>query len=283
MARVEALTTGQLLDRVFSLYTKNFALFFSIAAIPQLIYLVFASIPALSVGFGAIVPGTPTAIVVSVGSVIVGYLFKIMALGVSQGAATVAVSDLYLGQPTAVGKCYRQTMPLTWRLIGLVLGYGLLVGLGFFLLIVPGVYWAITYALAVAVMAIERVSFSEAMSRSGDLVKGNRGRIAIIFLLNFVLNIVIVYGLTLPTVFLSVLIAKGHPTMAHLMTLVVGTLAGALSSPIGLIGFTLAYYDARVRKEAFDLEYMMQTDALPPAPVPPAPAAPDANAAGSGQ
>jgi hypothetical protein len=174
-------------------------------------------------------------------------------------------------------------MPLTWRLIGLVLGYGLLVGLGFFLLIVPGVYWAITYALAVAVMAIERVSFSEAMSRSGDLVKGNRGRIAIIFLLNFVLNIVIVYGLTLPTVFLSVLIAKGHPTMAHLMTLVVGTLAGALSSPIGLIGFTLAYYDARVRKEAFDLEYMMQTDALPPAPVPPAPAAPDANAAGSGQ
>jgi hypothetical protein len=142
------------------------------------------------------------------------------------------------------------------------------------------VYWAITYGLSTAVMAIERVSFSEAMSRSSDLVKGNRGRIALIFLLSFVLNLVIVYGLTLPTLFLSVYLMKGYPTVAHLMTLFVSTLAGALSSPIGLIGFTLAYYDARVRKEAFDLEYMMQTDVLPPAPTAPDG---DANAAGGAQ
>ena len=280
MARVEALTTGQLLDRVFSLYTKNFLLFFSIAVIPHLIYLVFASAPTIMTGFGLGSSNPTTVAIVSGLCVFAGLLVQMMALGVSQGASTVAVSDLYLGQPTSVGKCYRQTMPMMWRLIGLVLGYGLLVGLGFLLLIVPGVYWALTYALAVAVMAIERVSFSEAMSRSSDLVKGNRGRIFLIFVLNLVLNMVIVYGLTIPTVLLSTLVIKNHPEIARLMTLVVSTLAGSLASPIGLIGFTLAYYDARVRKEAFDLEYMMQTDLVPPPPVTPAP---DTNAASSGQ
>jgi hypothetical protein len=280
MARVEALTTGQLLDRVFSLYTKNFALFFSIAAIPHLIYLVFASIPTLALGFGLVGRVESSYFVLTACCYGVGFILQFMAHGVSQGAATVAVSDLYLGQPTAAGKSFRQTMPLIWRLIGLALGYGLLVGLGFVLLIVPGVYWAITYALALSVMAIERVSFSEAMSRSSDLVKGNRGRIALIYLLNIVLTFVIVYGLTLPTLFLSMLIVKNHPTVAQLINLLVSTLAGALASPIGLIGFTLAYYDARVHKEAFDLEYMMQTDALPPAPLAPVP---DASAAGNGQ
>lgn len=279
MARVEALTTGQLLDRVFSLYTKNFPLFFSIAIIPHLIYLVFASVPTLLSGFGLASSNPTTVLVVGGGCLIVGFILKFMALGVSQGASTVAVSDLYLGQPTSVGKCYRETMPMAFRLIGLALGYGLLVFLGFMLLIAPGIYWALTYALATAVMAIERVSFSEAMSRSSDLVKGNRGRIFLIFLLNIVINLAIVYGLMIPTVVLSTFIIKNHPEIARLMTLVVSTLAGALASPIGLIGFTLAYYDARVRKEAFDLEYMMQTDLVPP-PVTPVP---DTNAASSGQ
>lgn len=278
MARVEALTTGQLLDRVFSFYTKNFVLFFTIAAIPQIIYLAFAVVPTIAIGAGSMARGSALAIAVSAGFLIFGFIAHLVTLAISQGASTVAVSDLYLSQPTSVAKCYRQTLPLAFRLMWLAIGYGLLVGLGFMLLIVPGVYWAITYALATAVMAIEKVSFSEAMSRSSDLVKGNRGRVALIFLLSLVLNIVIVYGLSIPAMFLGQMIARTNPTLGSLVPMIVSTLAGALSAPIGLIGFTLAYYDARVRKEAFDLEYMMRTDAAAPA----LPAS-DTNAAVSGQ
>lgn len=279
MVRVEALTTGQLLDRVFTLYTKNFLLFLCIAAIPQLVYLPFALLPTVLNGSVQFDPSWSRNALISTGSILLGLIFKFAALGASQGACTVAVSDLYLGQPTSIGKCYRQTLPMIFRLMGLVLGYAMLVGLGIGLLVVPGVYWAITYALATSVMAIERVSFSEAMSRSGDLVRGNRGRIALIFLLGFVLNVIIAYGLTIPTLFLTKMIVSTHPLMAAIANISVSTLAGSLSSPIGLIGFTLAYYDARIRKEAFDLEYMIQSDV----PTAPAMTLPGANAANSGQ
>lgn len=258
MGRVEALTTGQLLDRIFTFYTKNFVLFFTIAIIPHLIYMAVLLVPTFLSSSHAI--GTTSRAVVAGVAVLVGIIAQLLALGVSQGASTVGVSDIYLGQPTSVGKCYRKMFPMTFRLAGLALGYGMLVGLGFILLIVPGVYWAITYALATAVMAIERVSFSEAMSRSSDLVKGFRGRVALIFLLSLVLSWVVAFGLAFPATLLAASVMKNSPILAQVINLSVSTLAGGLSSPIGLIGFTLAYYDARVRKEAFDLEYMMQSD-----------------------
>lgn len=268
MARLEPLTTGQLLDRVFSFYTQNFVLFFTIALIPQAIYFVFAMVPNFALGMGMIRRGTGSAIVVTAVFLLVGLLVHLATLAMSQGASTVAVSDLYLGQATSVGKSYRQIMPISFRLMGLAIGYGMLVGFGFLLLIVPGIYWAITYGLATAVMAIERVSFSDAMSRSSDLVKGNRGRVAVIFLLSIVLNVVIVYGLGIPAALLGAVVAKTNLILGSLINLSVTMVAGALAAPIGLIGFTLAYYDARVRKEAFDLEFMMQTDAATRAALP---------------
>jgi hypothetical protein len=51
---------------------------------------------------------------------------------------------------------------------------------------------------------------------------------------------------------------ESSPIMANAAVLVANLLATTLSTPIGLIGFTLAYYDARVRKEAFDLQLMME-------------------------
>jgi hypothetical protein len=279
MARIEALTTGQLLDRVFSFYTKNFILFFTIALIPKLMYLAFLMIPILGTAGGLFTHGSTGTILATVIGAIIAFLIYFATIAVSQGATTVAVSDLYLGQPTSVGKCYRQTMPMALRLMGLAIGYGMLVGLGFMLLIVPGVYWGITYALAISVMAIERVSFSEAMSRSSDLVKGNRGRVALIYLLSFVLSMVVAFGLQVPSQLIVTALSKTHPVIGSIISLTMSSLAGALATPVGLIGFTLAYYDVRVRREAFDLEYMMQTDAA----TVPALAAASSSASATGQ
>jgi hypothetical protein len=49
--------------------------------------------------------------------------------------------------------------------------------------------------------------------------------------------------------------------LAIILNQLTSALARALAMPIGLIGYTLAYYDARVKKEAFDLQYMMELDA----------------------
>jgi hypothetical protein len=60
---------------------------------------------------------------------------------------------------------------------------------------------------------------------------------------------------------LSTLLVKDFPVVANLAVLIAGFLASTLAAPVALIGFTLAYYDARVKKEAFDLQMMMDEPA----------------------
>jgi hypothetical protein len=43
-------------------------------------------------------------------------------------------------------------------------------------------------------------------------------------------------------------------------------LINAFIGPIYAIGLTLFYYDQRIRKEGFDIEWMMQAAGLAPAP-----------------
>jgi hypothetical protein len=50
-------------------------------------------------------------------------------------------------------------------------------------------------------------------------------------------------------------------------------LGGALAGPVTTIALVLVYYDQRVRKEAFDLQLMMEAVGQA-APAPPAAAAP---------
>ena len=254
MAILQALTTGQLVDRIFVFYRKNFVLFFSIAIVPQAAYMLVTALPlfGITLAKGSLFATAITAIV--------GFLVYMCAIAVSQGATTLAVSDVYLEKQASAVDSYRRILPMSLRLIGLMIGYFLLVGLGFMLLIVPGVYFLVSYSLALAVMSIEKVSFSEAMSRSKDLVSGNRGRIAIILLLSFVINYAVAFALMLPAEFGVLALAKTMPILSALLGMVVQLLAGAIAAPISLIGFTLAYYDARVKKEAFDLQYMMESE-----------------------
>jgi hypothetical protein len=58
----------------------------------------------------------------------------------------------------------------------------------------------------------------------------------------------------------TAVIAKDNSFIAIALNQLVGFISGTLVTPIGLIGFTLAYYDARVRKEAFDLHLLMQQE-----------------------
>ena len=50
--------------------------------------------------------------------------------------------------------------------------------------------------------------------------------------------------------------------------LVFGTIGGTFSAPFGVVGLALMYYDLRIRKEAFDLQHMLNTLDPPPAAAP---------------
>jgi hypothetical protein len=68
-------------------------------------------------------------------------------------------------------------------MLGLMLGSGVLIGLGFVLLIVPGVLLALRWSAAGPVLVLEGRSIPEAMGRSADLTRDRRGSIFLLFLI----------------------------------------------------------------------------------------------------
>jgi hypothetical protein len=51
---------------------------------------------------------------------------------------------------------------------------------------------------------------------------------------------------------------------AQIVTILSGFLASVLLQPIGAIGLCLFYFDERVRREGFDIEFMLQSVTAPP-------------------
>jgi hypothetical protein len=132
------------------------------------------------------------------------------------------------------------------------------------LLIVPGILKAIEWSLAVPVKVLEDKTAGEAMSRSSDLSRGNRGRIFVIWFLFFVLSIGVSMLLQWP-VQIAAGSARGLTALQHagagwqVASLIAAFVSQCLVGPLATIAFSLVYYDERVRKEAFDLQLMMTT------------------------
>jgi uncharacterized membrane protein len=137
---------------------------------------------------------------------------------------------------------------------------GLGVGAGLIALIVPGVLLALMWSLAVPVKVLEDKSATDAMSRSADLTKGDRGRIFVVWLLFIVLSIGISMLIQLPIRYVAGVTSR---TALHrgwqVASLTATFISQCLVGPLATIAFSLVYYDERVRKEAFDLQLMMTT------------------------
>jgi hypothetical protein len=68
-------------------------------------------------------------------------------------------------------------------MLGLMMGAGILVFLGFILLIVPGVLLALRWSVAGPALVLEGRAIPEAMGRSADLTRDRRMSILLLFLI----------------------------------------------------------------------------------------------------
>jgi hypothetical protein len=104
-----------------------------------------------------------------------------------------------------------------------------------------------------------------AIKRSIELSLGSRGRIFVLGLLVYAVRTLlgILFG------FPMIALALKHPgqplPMLWMVVAQIGSfLTSALIGPIYSTGLTLFYYDQRIRKEGFDIEWMMQAAGLSP-------------------
>jgi len=147
---------------------------------------------------------------------------------------------------------------------------GAMAGLGLAMLVVMvgfivAMVWAVIvycrYGLAVPACAIENLPIKYALIRSKFLTKGNLGRVFLVYLLTTVIAIA-VGGLLQAPIYMSgnFSFRTGlHFTPAVLAWTYASQFIGSMfAGPIAAIAMALVYYDERVRKEAFDLQLMME-------------------------
>ena len=280
------MSTSEILDRSFSLYRNNFALFAGIAALPAALKLVLDLVQLPSTaealgqagGFGITTRGSQA------NDQFVGpfLLLIVYLLGtvIATGATVYAVSMVYLGKSTSIGRSYGGIQSRMLRLIGMflvlfivlvVLG-AVLIGipafaavssgsvLMFFLVLLLGsaglVHLYVCYSVAPAACVIENTGVFSSLNRSQALTKGARGKIWLVFLLTFVLNLAL--GLAVLALVAAVVRAS-HSNLAGALCLIGGQfVTSMLIAPILTVPLVLIYYDQRIRKEAFDLQLMME-------------------------
>jgi UPF0716 family protein affecting phage T7 exclusion len=175
---------------------------------------------------------------------------------------TMAFSVKGFGTPAGIAAAQQAgTSPQSAVLLfGATLVFGLL-------LLPVGIYtvmMGLRYALALPACVVENLKARQALRRAAELSKGARGRILVLGLLVGVIKI----GLIMVTqVFVLVAAFKQHGQLGPGLTALSQVLAFFTNSflgPIYAAGITLFYFDQRVRKEGFDIEWMMRAAGLAP-------------------
>lgn len=224
-------------------------------------------------------------------------VFYIVGASLAMGATIYAVSKVYLGKPVTIGESYGKVFPKLGRLVNIVLSIiirliGVILAMYvciFVLVFILGIVFAasggsesrrlaymigfivglvgvlaayvlafvvyLKYSLAVPASLLENLKARLALKRSSLLSKGSLWRIFLIFLLMGIIWIALSLLLHLP----AELLARKAASLALIWQLAATFIAYTIAFPISTIAVSLVYYDQRVRKEAFDLQLMMES------------------------
>lgn len=278
------LSTAELLDRAFFLYRGHFAMFAGIAAI--------AGLPVLALRLGNSALIAARVAVRRPVSISIILLATFLAVAVSHAWTVIAVSELYLDRKTSIRSAFaaarRSLLRVVW--ISMIVTFvvpmfiGMLAGAAFGAVLVPmsvgrvgafpvasiivaisggaaGSYWWLARALVVPATVLEGTGLIDSMARSRVLTEDRRGRIFVVFMLVLALTYGVTWLFQSPAFFIGGLhLIRGQLVAStwSAVILAIGAFAGSsLAGPILTIALTLVYYDERVRREGFDLEYMM--------------------------
>jgi hypothetical protein len=158
-------------------------------------------------------------------------------------------------------------------LVGVLVGFLVLIPL-FLVALTYGTWMSLRYSLSVPASVVEDLPTGLAIKRSVELSRGSLGRIFVLGLLVYAVRLLlgILFG------FPIIALAFKHPEQPLPMGWMIFSEIGqffnnAFIGPIYAIGLTLFYYDQRIRREGFDIEWMMRAAGLAPQSDLPAPQA----------
>lgn len=288
------LSTGEVLDRTFQIYRSHFALFAGLALLPTAVRVLTSAMRLIYAAHqdthlvGHVGTAFDRAQIFSVGLALVSSLISMVLYGLTQAATTWAVSAVYLNEEASIKSSYgfafkhwfrytvivlRQIWAFMWLPMLLFMAAGgtsvavrnnrslgwlavalfVLAALSF----IYGVWAFIRISLAVPAAVVESLKVRPAVRRSAQLLASRKIRIFLLLLMLVALYAVV--GMfESPLVILMVRSRGTQNFVVQGISLAVGFVAGTLIGPVGAIGVCLFYFDERVRREGFDIEWMMK-------------------------
>jgi MFS family permease len=218
MDRGGTLSVGDVLNRVFELYKEHFGVL-----IPAAFWL-FLIVSILSGIVGQHQVGL--LLVVAVITFAVAILY--------QGMVVSLVHDVQDGRrDSSVGELFRAVSPVLGPLIGASLLYGIGVGIGFILIIVPGLILLTIWAVIAPAIVIEKRDVIAAFGRSRELVSGYGWSVFGTVIVATLITAVASFILTA----IAEAIAGGP-----ILRIVFGALAATLTAPVGALVAAVLYY-----------------------------------------
>jgi uncharacterized membrane protein len=247
--QIRQLSLGGVLDQAVALTKDHFGILFRIVAVTLLLPLIAQgltqtiAIPQLS--------STPTpeeiqaylAAMGKIGPVIMLVSFATIAATLVGNAALVhGIASVYLDKPLTAKLAVKRAFAVFWQLIGTSILAGLVMFAGFLLLIVPGIIFALWYALVTQIVVIEGSTGLEAMKRSKTLMKDNMGSMFVLGFVMLTINLGIGWGAALVP----------QPHVRAVLTAFVQCAMMIFGTAVSVV----FYFSARCKHEQFDLQLL---------------------------
>jgi hypothetical protein len=171
--------------------------------------------------------------------------------GLASATTVVIVSDNYLGREVTIAGALARALSRFWAVIVTGVVQGMLIGVGFVFLLIPGFFCIAWFFSAVNVVMVEGKNPFEALGRGHFLAKGSVLRVlGTLFFTGLIITVAaFVVGLVLRSL---IMVVHTGPQAA----VIADNLARIVIYPFFTVVATVLYFDLRIRKEGLDLELM---------------------------
>jgi hypothetical protein len=212
------ISVGDVLNETFSIYGQNFGPLIG-GAVAVFVLVGIAS--GLLQNAGGLVLGTLALIVELVGrAIFVGFVVRLVE-DVRDGRRDHTVGDLFSSASDAI-------VPL----IGFGILFGIAVGIGFILLVIPGLFLLTMWSVGAPAIVVEKEGMIGAFGRSWNLVKGDGWRVFAVLLIVFLIGLAVS----------AVLLAIGN-SIGSGGSLVAAIVAAVITAPIYAIAVSALFFD----------------------------------------
>jgi hypothetical protein len=188
----------------------------------------------------------------------VALILNALAGKLAQAGCFRAVADAYLGEEVNWRSSLRYALRRLPAVVGLSLLSTIIIGIGFVLCVIPGIYLWGAFYVAVPVLLVEGVGPRRALGRSRQLVRGRWWGTIGVAIVGSVLVFIVAGALNGLILGVALASPSQNTVTGFVLTTLATTLSAVLTTPAAAAFATVLYVDLRVRKEGFDLLLLAQ-------------------------